>query len=318
MAEAPEIEKLAASKWWERGDKSAMAGLDPGGGESRGPSNYLDLLLAQLSPCTHVKAEQHTMASPERNPASSTGGAGAEPQGGGADQKPSSSAMVPAEGGAGSGRPTRRPRGRPPGSKNKPKPPIIVTRDSPYAFHSHILEVAEGADVVECLAEYARRRGRGVSVLSGNGAVTNVALRQPGGLVATLVGKCEIVSVAGTVLPPPAPPAASGLAVFLAVGQGQVVGGSVVGQLVAAGPVFLVAASFASAVYERLQLEGEEQETTTAADAQSPGAVPPQQPVASPSSEVTGSEVGAGKSLYNLGDNVGSYQCPYPASISGA
>ncbi|KAF0930303.1 hypothetical protein E2562_031971 [Oryza meyeriana var. granulata] len=74
----------------------------------------------------------------------------------------------------------RRPRGRPLGSKNKPKPPIIVTRDSPNALHSHVLEVAAGTDIVECVCEFARRRGRGFSVLIGGGAVTNVALRQPG------------------------------------------------------------------------------------------------------------------------------------------
>ncbi|XP_047095372.1 AT-hook motif nuclear-localized protein 25-like [Lolium rigidum] len=299
-----------------------MAGMDHGGGgggSAQGPSRYLDLLLAQLSPTTDVKAEQLSMESPERNPASaSVAGAGPHPEGGGADQKPSSLAIVLAEGGGGSARRTGRPRGRPPGSKNKPKPPIIVTRDSPNALHSHILEVAAGADVVECLATYARRRGRGVCVLSGGGAVTNAALLQPGDLVATLAGQSEIVSLTGTVLPPPAPQGASALSVFLAVGQGQVVGGTVVGQLVAARPVFLVAASFASAIYERLPLEGGEQQTATAADAQgaagaaaqSPGAVPPQQPVASPSSEVTGSEVGAGRSSYNLGENVGSYQLP--------
>ncbi|KAM0908436.1 hypothetical protein ACQ4PT_015471 [Festuca glaucescens] len=291
-----------------------MAGMDHGGGGggARGPSRYLDLLLAQLSPSTDVKAEQHSMASPERSPApASVAGAEPIPDGGGADQKPSSLAIVLAEGGVGSVRPTRRPRGRPPGSKNKPKPPIIVTRDSPNAFHSHILEVAAGADVVECLAAYARRRGRGVCVLSGGGAVTNAALLQPGGLVATLAGQFEIVSLTGTVLPPPAPQGASALTVFLAVGQGQVVGGTVVGQLIAARPVFLVAASFASAVYERLPLEGEEQETATAAGEQgagpaapSPGSVPPQQPVASPSSEVTGNEIDAGRSSYNLGENV--------------
>ncbi|XP_047043939.1 AT-hook motif nuclear-localized protein 25-like [Lolium rigidum] len=300
-----------------------MAGMDHGGGgggggdgSAQGPSRYLDLLLAQLSPTTDVKAEQLSMESPERIPASASV-AGAEPHPEG-DQKPSSLAIVLAEGGGGSARRTGRPRGRPPGSKNKPKPPIIVTRDSPNALHSHILEVAAGADVVECLATYARRRGRGVCVLSGGGAVTNAALLQPGDLVATLAGQSEIVSLTGTVLPPPAPQGASALSVFLAVGQGQVVGGTVVGQLVAARPVFLVAASFASAIYERLPLEGGEQQTATAADAQgaagaaaqSPGAVPPQQPVASPSSEVTGSEVGAGRSSYNLGENVGSYQLP--------
>ncbi|KAH6782827.1 putative AT-hook DNA-binding family protein [Perilla frutescens var. hirtella] len=155
----------------------------------------------------------------------------------------------------------RRPRGRPPGSKNKPKPPIIVTRDSPNALRSHVLEVASGNDIVESVSVYARRRGRGVCVLSGGGTVTNVTLRQPGapaGTVVTLHGRFEILSLSGTVLPPPAPPGAGGLSIFLSGGQGQVVGGSVVAPLMASGPVVLMAASFANAVFERLPLEEEE------------------------------------------------------------
>uniref|UniRef100_A0A453RFT1 AT-hook motif nuclear-localized protein n=1 Tax=Aegilops tauschii subsp. strangulata TaxID=200361 RepID=A0A453RFT1_AEGTS len=241
-------------------------------------------------------------------------------------------APVPSNTGAAptSSSPPHRPWGRPPGSKNKPKPPIIVIRDSPNAFHSHILEVADGADVVECLAEYARRRRRGVCVLSGAGVVTNVSLRQPGassssspgGLVATLQGQFEILSLTGTVLPPPAPPAASSLAVYLAGWQGQVVGGSVVGQLVAAGPVFLMAASFANAVYERLPLEGEAEEAgtaTAATEAQGEGAAA-QPPGASPqqSSEVTGGEAGGhGMPLCNLEGNVGSYHLPGPGDNLG-
>ncbi|KAL1547117.1 AT-hook motif nuclear-localized protein 27 [Salvia divinorum] len=155
----------------------------------------------------------------------------------------------------------RRPRGRPPGSKNKPKPPIVVTRDSPNALRSHVLEVASGADVVESVSVYARRRGRGVCVLSGGGTVSNVTLRQPAaaGEVVTLHGRFEILSLSGTVLPPPAPPGAGGLSIFLSGGQGQVVGGSVVAPLVASGPVVLMAASFANAVFERLPLEEEEE-----------------------------------------------------------
>ncbi|KAG6419933.1 hypothetical protein SASPL_116447 [Salvia splendens] len=153
----------------------------------------------------------------------------------------------------------RRPRGRPPGSKNKSKPPTIVTRDTPNALGTHILEVSSGNDVVESVSAYARRRGRGVCILSGSGAVSNVSLRQPGGAAPSvaLQGRFEILSLSGTVLPPPAPPGAGGLSVFLAGGQGQVVGGSVVGPLVAAGPVVLMAASFANAVFERLPLEEE-------------------------------------------------------------
>jgi predicted DNA-binding protein with PD1-like motif len=147
--------------------------------------------------------------------------------------------------------PLRRPRGRPLGSKNKPKPPVIITRDSPDALHSHVLEVAAGADAAACVAEYARRRGRGVCVLGASGAVVDVAVR---GAAAPLRGRYELLSLTGTVLPPPAPPEASGLAVVLSAGQGQVLGGCVVGPLVAAATITIFAATFTNAVYERLPL----------------------------------------------------------------
>lgn len=157
-------------------------------------------------------------------------------------------------GGSGGSSAARRPRGRPPGSKNKPKAPVIVTRDSANALCSHVLEVSSGADVSQSLTEYARRRGRGVCVLSGNGAVAHVTLRQPAGSVLTLHGRFEILSITGTVLPSPAPPGAGGLTVYLSGGQGQVVGGNVVAPLVASGPVVLMAATFANAMFERLPL----------------------------------------------------------------
>ncbi|KAJ8497396.1 hypothetical protein OPV22_007948 [Ensete ventricosum] len=156
---------------------------------------------------------------------------------------------------------TRRPRGRPPGSKNKPKPPIFVTRDSPNALRSHVMEVAGGADIAESIAHFARRRQRGVCVLSGSGTVANVTLRQPAapGAVVALHGRFEILSLTGTFLPGPSPPGTTGLTVYLSGGQGQVVGGSVVGSLIAAGTVMVLASTFANATYERLPLEeGEE------------------------------------------------------------
>ncbi|XP_057776521.1 AT-hook motif nuclear-localized protein 25 [Salvia miltiorrhiza] len=197
----------------------------------------------------------------------------------------------------------RRPRGRPPGSKNKSKPPIIVTRDSPNALRTHILEVASGNDVVDSVSVYARRRGRGVCVLSGSGAVANVTLRQPTTGIVTLQGRFEILSLSGTVLPPPAPEGSGGLSIFLSGGQGHVVGGSVAGPLVAAGPVVLMAASFANAVFERLPLEEEEG-----------GA-------ASQSSEVTGGggRVNEGGGLFNSASGnagaAGNY--PFAAHLFG-
>ncbi|RWW34378.1 hypothetical protein GW17_00000842 [Ensete ventricosum] len=250
-----------------------MAGMESGSGSggSGGSSRYLHHLLCPPPPSTHVPP-QDSKPSPEKSPKVS-------PDHGGGDQ-PSDSSPAGASGG-----PVRRPRGRPQGSKNKPKPPIIVTRDSPNALRSHVLEVASGADVFECISDYARRRGRGVSVLSGTGAVINVALSQPGAstpgtVVATLRGRFEILSLTGTVLPPPAPPGAGGLSVFLSGGQGQVIGGTVAGPLVATGSVVLMVASFTNAVYERLPLEGDEEEAEAA--------VQGQQPAVSQSSGITG------------------------------
>ncbi|KAM3341505.1 AT-hook motif nuclear-localized protein 27 [Capsicum galapagoense] len=202
-------------------------------------------------------------------------------------------------GGGAPGTSNRRPRGRPPGSKNKPKPPVIVTRDTPNALRSHVLEVSADADIMESVSNYARRRGRGVCILSGSGTVANVNIRQPAspaGSVVTLHGRFEILSLSGTVLPPPAPPGSSGISIFLSGGQGQVVGGSVVGPLIASGPVVLMAASFANAVFERLPLEEEEGATVAPGAAAAAGVAAAQQvqPAASQSSGVTGGGDGTG------------------------
>ncbi|KAF8045502.1 hypothetical protein N665_4789s0002 [Sinapis alba] len=159
-------------------------------------------------------------------------------------------------GGSGGDQMTRRPRGRPAGSKNKP----IAN-----ALRTHVMEIGDGCDLVDSVATFARRRQRGVCVMSGTGNVTNVTIRQPGspspGSVVSLHGRFEILSLSGSFLPPPAPPNATGLSVYLAGGQGQVVGGSVVGPLLCAGPVVVMAASFSNAAYERLPLEEDEMQT---------------------------------------------------------
>nr|XP_043621991.1 AT-hook motif nuclear-localized protein 23-like [Erigeron canadensis] len=159
--------------------------------------------------------------------------------------------------GEGSG---RRPRGRPPGSKNKPRPPVIITRESANTLRAHILEISNGCDVYESVADYARKRQRGICIVSGSGTVNNVSLRQPAaaGSVVTLHGRFEILSLSGSFLPPPAPPGATSLTIYLAGGQGQVVGGNVVGALIASGPVIVIAASFTNVAYERLPLDEDE------------------------------------------------------------
>lgn len=214
----------------------------------------------------------------------------------------------------------RRPRGRPPGSKNKPKQPLIITQDAPNGLTSHVLEVSSGSDIVDSLVTYASRRGRGVCVLSGSGAVTNVTLRQPAtavllspsdnSTVVTLQGRFEILSLTGTCLPPPAPPGAGGLSIYLTGGQGQVAGGIVVGPLRASGPVVLMVVSFAHAVYDRLPLEEEEEKEPSAPRIQAAAA-------ASQSSGVTGGG-GSGGDSYNLGvTSISMGSSGFPGDVYG-
>ncbi|XP_021904231.1 AT-hook motif nuclear-localized protein 15-like [Carica papaya] len=202
----------------------------------------------------------------------------------------------------------RRPRGRPPGSKNKPRPPVVITKESPNSLRSHVLEIASGSDIVDCVATFSRRRHRGVSVLSGSGVVTNVTLRQPAapGGVINLQGRFEILSLSGAFLPTPSPPGATGLTVYLAGGQGQVVGGGVMGALVASGPVIIIAATFSNATYERLPVEDDH------------GGVQPQQQAGNGSNENQENSSGGGNAqttqglggeatvppLYNLPQNL--------------
>jgi len=91
--------------------------------------------------------------------------------------------------------------------------------------------------------------------------VNNVTLRQPGAAnaVATLHGRFEILSLCGSFLPTTEPSGATVLTIYVAVGQGQVVGGSVVGALVASGPIVVIAATFRNCPYERLPLDEDEE-----------------------------------------------------------
>ncbi|KAF5807287.1 putative AT-hook motif nuclear-localized protein 15-29 [Helianthus annuus] len=166
----------------------------------------------------------------------------------------------------------RKPRGRPAGSKNKPKPPIIITRDSPNTLRAHAMEVSPGCDIGESLATFARRKQQGVWVLSATGFVSNVMLRQPSmssagpgsGPVVTLHGRFEILSLVGSVLPPPAPLGVTGLAIYLVGPQGQVVGGAIAGPLMASGPVVIMAATFMNATFDRLPIDKDEAIATAA------------------------------------------------------
>ncbi|KAE8684573.1 AT-hook motif nuclear-localized protein 17 [Hibiscus syriacus] len=161
----------------------------------------------------------------------------------------------------------RRPRGRPPGSKNKLKPPVVITHEPQPAMSPYILEIPGGNDIVEAVSRFSRRKNIGICVLTGSGTVSNVSLRQPssatpGGTI-TFHGTFEILSLSATF---PTQTTSchvpSTIPISLAGPQGQIVGGFVAGPLVAASNVFLVAATFNNPSYHRLPGEEEEGRNT--------------------------------------------------------
>ncbi|KAL1340269.1 hypothetical protein HN51_026679 [Arachis hypogaea] len=172
--------------------------------------------------------------------------------------------------------PQKKPRGRPPGSKNKPKPPVVITQESDHVMKPVVIEVAAGSDVVEAVVSFARRRQVSLSVLSGSGTIANVTLRHPysHAPALTLHGPFTLLSfsgsyIAGPFTPSPRPlplplplaspasasastdassasptPTCSSFAVSFSGSQGQIFGGVVAGTLVAASTVVVSASVF--------------------------------------------------------------------------
>lgn len=177
----------------------------------------------------------------------------------------------------------RRPRGRPPGSKNKPKPPVVITKEAEpsAAMRPYVLEIPGGHDIVDSLARFSRRRKLGICVLAATGTVVNVTMRQPGAETAVVFhGRFEILSISATYMPPvmaalsPAAVACAGMTISLAGPQGQVIGGTVAGPLLVAGVVMVVAAAFANPTVHRLPLE--EEPSVSGNDATAEAAAQPQ------------------------------------------
>ncbi|KAG0477136.1 hypothetical protein HPP92_013977 [Vanilla planifolia] len=156
----------------------------------------------------------------------------------------------------------RKPRGRPPGSKNKPKPPVVITRDSEYEMQPVVLQLAAGSDVLGSITAFARRHRVGVSILGGSGAIANAALREPGSSAAsfTISGRFDILCLSGSFLPPAADKgSAAAFTISLAGERGEVIGGAVAGPVRAAGPVMVVGVTFLAAEYYRLPAAREDE-----------------------------------------------------------
>ncbi|KAJ6729868.1 AT-HOOK MOTIF NUCLEAR-LOCALIZED PROTEIN 9 [Salix viminalis] len=116
-------------------------------------------------------------------------------------------------------------------------------------FTPHVITVNAGEDVTMKVISFSQQGPRAICILSANGVISNVTLRQPDSSGGTLTyeGRFEILSLSGSFMPTENQGTRSrsgGMSVSLASPDGRVVGGSVAGLLVAASPVQVVVGSF--------------------------------------------------------------------------
>ncbi|MCH87100.1 AT-hook motif nuclear-localized protein 1, partial [Trifolium medium] len=117
---------------------------------------------------------------------------------------------------------------------------------TPYSvgsnFTPHIITVNAGEDVTMKVISFSQQGPRALCILSANGVIKSVTLRQPDSSGGTLTyeGLFEILSLSGSFTPNESGGTRSrsgGMSVSLASPDGRVVGGGVAGLLVAASPV---------------------------------------------------------------------------------
>ncbi|KAK7333662.1 hypothetical protein VNO80_30439 [Phaseolus coccineus] len=71
---------------------------------------------------------------------------------------------------------SRRPRGRPVGSKNKPKPSLPVPQTTDSTMNLFIFNVAPNRDIMESILEIAHRDHVSVTVMNASGMINKVTL----------------------------------------------------------------------------------------------------------------------------------------------
>ncbi|XWS49826.1 hypothetical protein CRYUN_Cryun12cG0036300 [Craigia yunnanensis] len=137
-------------------------------------------------------------------------------------------------------------------------------------FTPHIITVNAGEDVTMKIISFSQQGPRAICVLSANGVISSVTLRQPDSSGGTLTyeGRFEILSLSGSFMPNDSGGTRSrsgGMSVSLASPDGRVVGGGVAGLLVAASPVQVVVGSFLAGNQHEQKPKKQKHESTSVA-----------------------------------------------------
>ncbi|XP_065859492.1 AT-hook motif nuclear-localized protein 9-like [Euphorbia lathyris] len=191
----------------------------------------------------------------------------------------------------------KRGRGRPPGTGRKQQLASLgewLSGSAGMGFTPHIITIAVGEDIATKIMSFSQQGPRAICILSANGAVSTVTLRQPstsGGTV-TYEGRFEILCLSGSYLVTSnggSRNRTGGLSVSLASPDGRVIGGGVGGMLVAASTVQVIVGSFiwggSKTKNKKEGIEaGRDMDHQTVENPVTPSSIPPNQNLTSTSS----------------------------------
>ncbi|KAL6906078.1 hypothetical protein ACP4OV_003679 [Aristida adscensionis] len=182
-------------------------------------------------------------------------------------------------------------RGRPRGSGRRQ---ILATLGELYAlsaggiFTPHVIIVGTGEDVAARIMSFSQKGPRSVCILSANGTISNVTLKQPdsSGSTFTYEGVFEILQLMGSfTMAEEGRRRTGGLSVSLASPDGRVVGGVVAEMLRAASPIQVIVGSFLPNSLKQHQRRMALQHQQPAAAPPPPMAPPPLLTAATPISQ---------------------------------
>ncbi|KAL3536943.1 hypothetical protein ACH5RR_000309 [Cinchona calisaya] len=154
--------------------------------------------------------------------------------------------------------------GRPYTSEKKHKPKVEnlgewIACSTGASFLPHMITVNAGEDVSMKIISFCQHGPRAICVISAVGLISNVTLRQPNSSGGTLTyeGRFEILSLSGSFTPTDIGGSRAGrtggMSISLASPDGRVVGGTLAGLLIAAGPVQVVVGSFLPSNHHELK-----------------------------------------------------------------
>ncbi|QCD79344.1 AT-hook motif nuclear-localized protein 19-like [Vigna unguiculata] len=149
----------------------------------------------------------------------------------------------------------RRPRGRPVGSRNKPKPSSLrVPETTDSTMNVFTFNVAPNGDIMESILEIVHRDQVSVTVMNVSGMINNVTMEasNEGSPPIMLYGPFNFLSLTGSYLydnhyilhPGATPPPPPSFGIHLSTAQGQVFSGIIGGRVIAGENVMITVSTF--------------------------------------------------------------------------